>query len=134
MYSLCVAFPSVLLRLLAQLGLLAAGLRLVRVDRVGGLLVTAAAGLAVVGEVALPLLGWGGFLVMVNQPGSSPLPNQGPGFVTMMVAYFVIENLGPMGTALAVTSAAVALWRLAGRVPRDRWDQAVERAEGPAGG
>lgn len=129
MMTLCMAFPGVVLRLLAELVLLAVASRLIRVDRTGGLLVGSGALLAMAGELGLPLLGWGGFFALSSQSANGdPFPEDGWALVVVMGTWFVIENLGPIGNALSTLGASIALYRLMGRVPEEAWDRNLERS------
>lgn len=132
MTSAFVAFPAILLRLLAEVLLGLLGLRLVRIDRVGGLALAGAASLVAVGEIALPAVGFGGIYVAATQavtqastPGAG-LPD-GPWVWVFVLGWFVLENLGPLGHAVLFGCALVALARLMARVPVEQWDQRQER-------
>ncbi|MCB9683704.1 MAG: hypothetical protein H6735_01525 [Alphaproteobacteria bacterium] len=118
-----------MLRLLAEAILLGLATRLIRIDRTAGLVLGSGVLLAIVGEVGVPLVGWGGIFAMSSMnPSAPPFPEDGPLVLVFVAGWFVLENLGPIGNALASMGCAMAIHRLMGRIPEEAWDRNIERS------
>ena len=116
------AFPTIVVRLLAEIVLAVVAFTLVtRVDRPGGLAVGALATIAALTEVAVPTIVIGSVALMV-QSASTP----GPGAYGGRLAVLALELLPPLAHATLLLACTVTLARMARRMP-------PEHREGGAG-